>query len=120
MQHARTIAAVAAAVLFSATSLAQTPATPPASQTPMARPGMSAPNHDSGAFSGWMNDYQSKNQGRISRQAYMDEVGRRWDQADTNKQGLTTDQINRAYGYGGTGAIVNTTPGNMGPQNVKK
>jgi hypothetical protein len=71
----------------------------------------------SGSFSGWLSDYQSKNNGRISRQAYMDEVGRRWDAADANRQGLTTDQINQAYGMGTTGA---TAPGNMGPNNVKK
>lgn len=75
----------------------------------------------SGSFSGWLSDYQSKNSGRVSRQAYMDEVGRRWDAADANKQGLTADQINQTYGMGATGtAGVSTAPGNMGPNNVKK
>lgn len=75
----------------------------------------------SGAFSGWLSDYQQKNQGRVSRQAYMDEVGRRWDTADKDKRGLTVDQINQTYGTGATGAAgINTAPGNMGPNNAKK
>ena len=47
------------------------------------------------AMSGWM----SSHQGRITRQEYMDEVGRRWDRMDANRQGLTADQINAGYGY---------------------
>jgi hypothetical protein len=48
------------------------------------------------AMSTWM----SSHQGRISRQEYMDEVGRRWDRMDTNRQGLTYDEIRMGYGYG--------------------
>ena len=94
----------------SVTAIAQAPGFPA---------GTAGPN--SGSFSGWLSDYQTKNQGKVSRQAYMDEVGRRWDQADTSKQGLTVEQINRTYGLGATGvAGVSTAPGNMGPNNVKK
>jgi len=71
----------------------------------------------SGTFSGWRSEYQSKHEGRISRQAYMDEVGRRWDALDKDKRGLSEDQINQAYGSGTSNA---TSPGNMGPNNVKK
>ena len=71
----------------------------------------------SGSFSGWLSDYQTKHEGRVSRQAYMDEIGRRWDAADKDKRGLTSDQINQAYGTGMSNA---TAPGNMGPNNVKK
>jgi hypothetical protein len=53
-------------------------------------------------FSTWMQDYSKSNNGRISRQAYMDEAGRRWDAMDRNHQGLTTDEINSMYGYGPT------------------
>ena len=75
----------------------------------------------SGTFSGWLSDYQQKHQGRVSRQAYLDEVGRRWDVADKDKKGLTVDQINQTYGMGATGtAGVNPSPGNMGPNNAKK
>ena len=50
-------------------------------------------------FSGWMTDYSKANNGRISRDAYMQEAGRRWDAMDANRQGLTVDQINQLYGY---------------------
>jgi hypothetical protein len=56
-----------------------------------------APNS---SFSGWMTDYSKAHDGRVSRQAYMDEAGKRWDAADRNNQGLTSDQINGMYGYG--------------------
>jgi len=94
----------------SITAMAQAPGFPA---------GSSGPN--SGSFSGWVSDYQAKNQGKVSRQAYLDEVARRWDQADKSNQGLTADQINQTYGIGATGvAGVNTAPGNMGPNNAKK
>ena len=54
-------------------------------------------------FSGWMTDYSRSHQGRISRQAYMDEAGRRWDAMDKNNQGLTSDEINRTYGWNASG-----------------
>lgn len=50
-----------------------------------------------GTFQSWLNDHSGKNSGRISRQAYMEESGRRWDKMDTTKQGLTTNQINDMY-----------------------
>jgi hypothetical protein len=50
-------------------------------------------------FNTWMTDYSKANNGRISRQAYMDEAGKRWDAMDTSKQGLTETQINQMYGY---------------------
>ena len=68
-----------------------------------------------------VSNYQAKNQGKISRQAYMDEVARRWDQADKSNQGLTAEQIHQTYGIGATGvAGVNMALGNMGPNNAKK
>jgi hypothetical protein len=65
-------------------------------------------------FQTWMSDYSKANRGYISRQAYMDEMGRRWDAVDTNRQGLTTQQINSIYGYS-AGA---TTPGRVKPGNA--
>jgi len=56
------------------------------------------------SFGGWMHEHSMKNSGRVSRQAYMDESGRRWDTMDADKKGLTTAQINLLYG----------TPGAMG------
>lgn len=117
-------------ILILATALAfpafaQEPGSPGASNKPMARPGAAPVTGDagvggSGTFSGWVSDYEAKHSGKISRQAYMDEVARRWDAADTNKQGLTRDQINRTYGGMGASGSVNTTPGYMGPKDVKK
>ncbi|MDQ6621242.1 MAG: hypothetical protein M3Z31_16385 [Pseudomonadota bacterium] len=49
-------------------------------------------------FQSWMSDYQRTNKGYISREAYMNEMGRRWDGMDRNRQGLTMDQINSMYG----------------------
>lgn len=138
MNQLKIIAAAGALAAFASTAVAQQPGTPqpmpksttsspttspstqPAMKSPSASPSGAGEVGGSGTFSGWLSDYQTKNSGRVSRQAYMDEVGRRWDQMDTNKQGLTSDQINKAYGYGGASGTVNTTPGNMGPQNVKK
>ena len=56
------------------------------------------------SFSGWANDYSKAHQGRISRQAYMDEAGRRWDALDKNNQGLTTSEISRMNGWSSTGS----------------
>ena len=70
----------------------------------------------------WMSNYSTAHQGRISRQAYFDEMGRRWDAADARRQGLSVDEINRLYGPANsdqvTGAV--TAPGYMGPKDSKK
>lgn len=47
----------------------------------------------------WMSDYSRAHSGYISRQAYMEEMGRRWDAMDRNHRGLTVDEINSTYGY---------------------
>jgi hypothetical protein len=70
-----------------------------------------APNN---SFSGWMTDYSKSHDGRISRQAYMDEAGKRWDSTDKNNQGLTSDQINGMYGSGSTGGNVSVNKDNKG------
>src|SRR6187549_1076086 len=94
------IIAIATASALSASAFAQAPGNPGGTNTPRSSTatGSNSDVGGSGAFSGWLSDFQSKNNGRITRQQYMDEVGRRWDQTDTNKQGLTSDQINRTYG----------------------
>jgi len=51
------------------------------------------------SFSSWMSDYSTANRGRISREAYLQESGARWDAMDRDRQGLTTDQVNSLYGY---------------------
>lgn len=51
------------------------------------------------SFSNWMMEHSKSNQGRISRDAYMQESGRRWDAMDQKREGLTSDQVNGLYGY---------------------
>lgn len=124
-KRTRCATAMAAGLVLSFSAMAQQSGSAGGNSNSMTRPGTTPMTTNSGiggsgTFSGWLSDYQSKNQGRVSRQAYMDEVGKRWDAADTNRQGLTTDQINRTYGSSGSSGSVNTTPGNMGPNDVKK
>jgi hypothetical protein len=60
------------------------------------------------SFQDWLNAQHGR---RISRQAYMDEVGRRWDAMDRSNQGLTYDEINRTYGtVGNMGGPTANTP----------
>jgi hypothetical protein len=77
---------------------------------------------NTGTFPGAMDQYEATHEGRISRQAYMDEAGRRWDPADTDRRGLTSEQINRTYGGRQSDPVtgVITTPGYMGPKDAKK
>ena len=49
-------------------------------------------------FQEWLNAHSAKNNGRVQRQAYMDEMGRRWDMMDKNKQGLTMAEVRGFYG----------------------
>ena len=63
-------------------------------------------------FQGWLTDYSKANKGYISRQAYMDEMGRRWDAMDRDHRGLTMDQVNSMYGYAGS----QPSPGMVKPQ----
>lgn len=70
-------------------------------------------------FNGWMGDYATKNNGRISRKAYMDEAGRRWDAMDRNRQGLTPEQLGQMYGYGTTPTTVDSATGRAGGPNNK-
>ncbi|MEO6929161.1 MAG: hypothetical protein ABI190_08345 [Casimicrobiaceae bacterium] len=77
----------------------------------VAAPAMAQPDNTNSRtaphFNTWMHDYSKTNHGRISREAYMNEAGRRWDMMDAKHEGLTTDQINSMYGYGPTPNRVN-------------
>lgn len=46
----------------------------------------------------WAKGYAGEHQGRISRQAYMDEMARRWDSMDRKNQGLTPAEVSRLTG----------------------
>jgi hypothetical protein len=105
-----------------------------------------AESTNSVTFEGWANQTAPRYQGRIPRDIYLDEMGRRWDAnpnhlgtrelylndlrsqwdvADPNHQGLTPVEISRM-----TGKVDSSTagmpmsgsgaqPGNMGPSNAK-
>ncbi|HVE49471.1 MAG TPA: hypothetical protein VNG69_07650 [Casimicrobiaceae bacterium] len=74
----------------------------------------------------WVKGYAGDHKGRISRQAYLDEMGRRWDAMDRSNEGLTPAEVSRLTGkvdvshsaVPRTGSDVQA--GNMGPTNVKK
>ncbi len=105
-----------------------------------------AESTNSVTFEGWANDTAVQYNGRIPRDVYLDEMGRRWD-ADTNHRGTrdaylnnlrrqwdTTDRDNRGMTPAEvsrlTGKVDSSTsslprsgsgvqPGNMGPANSK-
>jgi len=114
------VAMLGFALTASSSVLAQSNASPPAGMNNPAAPDSTvkatAPGTpgSQGSFSGWMTDYSKANQGRISRQAYMDEAGRRWDSADKNNQGLTNAEINRMYGTGTAGSNNSMNKDNKG------
>lgn len=72
----------------------------------------------------WAETYAGQNKGRISRQAYLNEMSRRWDAIDQNQQGLTPAEVSRLYGNVDSAAGPARTgsgvqAGNMGPGNQK-
>ena len=105
-----------------------------------------AQSTNSQTFEGWANETATTNNGRISRELYLKEMGRRWDvdanrvgtrdgylrdletrwdKADRDKRGLTPAQVSEM-----TGKVDSSTsrlpqsgsgvqPGNMGPANSK-
>ena len=105
-----------------------------------------AESSNSQTFEGWANETATANNGRISRDVYMNEMGRRWDadtrhtgtrdaymgdlgtrweRADTEKRGLTPVEISRMTGKvdSSTAGVPKTgsgvQPGNMGPSSSK-
>lgn len=77
----------------------------------------------------WMNDYATAHNGRITREEFMDQMGERWDAADTGRNGyLSADEARDIFtAHPGetppaatpprTGSDV--SPGYMGPGSVK-
>jgi len=105
-----------------------------------------AESTNSATFEGWANETAVKNNGRISRDAYMNEMGRRWDampshqgtrdaylnglrtrwdDMDRSGQGLTPAQVSKLSGNvdSSTAGLPKSgsgvQPGNMGPANSK-
>lgn len=78
----------------------------------------------SDSWNTWTDTQAKKNKGRVSRQAYMSEMGRRWDSMDHSKKGLTPAEVSHLYGNVDSAAMPAKTgsgvqAGNMGPGNQK-
>jgi hypothetical protein len=76
------------------------------------------------SFDRWATDWSAAHNGRITRDAYMEEMGRRWDAMDRNRQGLTPRELSAMTGKVDSGAQAPITgsgvqAGNMGPGNSK-
>lgn len=72
----------------------------------------------------WMRNESVRGNGRITRRAYLDYMGQRWDAMDTTHQGLTPTEVSRLTGHVDSNAPAPLTgsgqqPGNMGPGNSK-
>lgn len=63
------------------------------------------------AFSKWADDYSARHDGRISREAYMNEMSRRWDMYDRERRGLTPNEVNSMYIGSGQVAVGGPAPG---------
>lgn len=118
-QQARAIAVIAA--LAAGTAFGQTYVAPTAVTTPSGAVVNTGPAAD---MDTWAHDYSLNHSGRISRQAYLDELSRRWDAADVNQQGLTPAELSHLTGKVDTNAPVplsgsGVQSGNMGPGNSK-
>ncbi|MEO8738587.1 MAG: hypothetical protein ABI537_02655 [Casimicrobiaceae bacterium] len=122
---ASTAIALVLAAGFATTASAQTigkesapgMAVPPTSANSRMTPDNTMKATAPGSMSEWSTEYSKSNQGRISRQAYMDESGRRWDAMDKNRQGLTSEEVGRMNGWNtDTGAsspgMTTGAPGN--------
>jgi hypothetical protein len=118
-QRARALAALAA--MTAGVAFGQTYVAPTAVTTPSGAVVRTAPPAD---LNTWASDYSVRHNGRISRQAYLDEMARRWDAADINQQGLTPADLSNLTGRVDTNAPVplsgsGVQAGNMGPGNSK-
>ena len=109
-------------------------------------PAALAESTNSVTFEGWANGTATRYDGRIPREIYIDEMGRRWeadpnrrgtrelylnslrsqwDTLDVNRNGLTPAEISRMTGRvdSSTGGMpisgAGVQPGNMGPSNSK-
>lgn len=66
------------------------------------------------SYQDWLTQQSQTNHGYISRDIYMEEMGRRWDALDREHRGLTRDEINSMYGAPSPGSVKanssNTNP----------
>ena len=54
-------------------------------------------NGNSDNFNSWMSDYASQHDGRISRDEFMSQMQRRWDERDTQQRGLTPYEVEEIF-----------------------
>jgi hypothetical protein len=57
------------------------------------------------SYQDWLSQQSQVNHGYISRRAYMDEMGRRWDAMDSEHRGLTREQIDSMYAAPSPGEV---------------
>ena len=81
-----------------------------------ATPSTWAESTNSITFESWTNDTAAQYNGRIPRDIYLDETGRRWN-ADTEVSRMTGKVDSSTSGVPKSGSGVQ--PGNMGPSNSK-
>ena len=62
------------------------------------------------SYQDWLANQSQVNHGYITRQTYMDEMGRRWDVLDIEHRGLTADQINSMYAAPSPGQVKANSP----------
>lgn len=82
-------------------------------------------NTNSDNFNTWMSDYASQHNGHITRQEFLAQMGDRWDQRDTQHQGLTPYEVQEIFVFtpgenmapARTGSDVR--PGDMGAGNSR-
>lgn len=72
----------------------------------------------------WAKGHAGTNKGRVARQAYMDEMARRWDSMDRDNQGLTPAEVSRLTGKVDVNSTLPRTgsgvqAGNMGRTSSK-
>ena len=81
-------------------------------------------NEPNGDLNRWANDWSAKHQGRISHDAYMNEMNRRWHAMDREGKGLTPREVSEMTGHVDSNAAPalsgsGVQPGNMGPGNSR-
>ena len=73
-------------------------ATSPPDQTPNTAGVGGSDQMEGQNFDDWMNSYATSHNGRITREEFMDQMGRCWDTLDAQRSGyMTPDQARRVY-----------------------
>jgi hypothetical protein len=81
-------------------------------------------NTNSDHFDARMSDYAAQHDGRISRDEFMSEMGNRWDQLDTQHNGLTPYEVQEIFVFTPANAAParsgsDEQSGDMGPSSTR-